>query len=252
MKFSWENFRIIQSFEGCCSAKFFMVFRQLGLVIMLFFSCIVVDRRGLELVQFRGSVGFFIQVQQQGGGGVGFQVDLYVVDVFGLCVYYEEVVIEVLFGFLFVGQEGFLEFRFFYFSGDYYFFFQVAVFQWRNRGIGREVFGIQILIDWVFSIGGLVVESMGGGGLLVFDFFFGIFKGFSETGEVRVEVGGRGDDFQEFGMDFRGEFGGQEGIVGVQFLGIVVGIELSYLDLVFFLRFIRQIFFNIIFVLRRQ
>lgn len=53
----------------------------------------------------------------------------------------------------------------------------------------------------------------GKGAVLVPDSLLGVPKGFSEAGKVRVEVGGRGDDFQEAGMDLCGEPGGQEGPV---------------------------------------
>ena len=39
------------------------------------------------------------------------------------------------------------------------------------------------------------------------DSLLGVPKGLSEAGEVRVEVGGRGDDFQEPRMDLRREPG---------------------------------------------
>lgn len=39
------------------------------------------------------------------------------------------------------------------------------------------------------------------------DSFLGVSKGLAEAGEVRVEVGGRGDDFQESRVDLRGEPG---------------------------------------------
>lgn len=55
---------------------------------------------------------------------------------------------------------------------------------------------------------------MGKGAVLVPDSLLGVPKGLSEAGEVRVEVGGRGDDFQEPGMDLRGEPGG----TGVQWV----------------------------------
>lgn len=49
------------------------------------------------------------------------------------------------------------------------------------------------------------------GRVLVPDSLLGVPKGLSEAGKVRVEVRGRGDDFQEPGMDLCGEPGGQEG-----------------------------------------
>lgn len=64
--------------------------------------------------------------------------------------------------------------------------------------------------------------------VLIPDSLLGVPKGLSEAGEVRVEVGGRGDDFQEPGMDLRGEpWGGQGRPVGMQPPGTAVGAALS-------------------------
>lgn len=69
--------------------------------------------------------------------------------------------------------------------------------------------------------------AYGDGLVLVPDSLLGVPKGLSEAGEVRVEVGGRGDDLQEPGMDLHGEPGGQEGPVDVQLPGTTAGAELS-------------------------
>ena len=57
------------------------------------------------------------------------------------------------------------------------------------------------------STGGQVAGGTGRGIGLVPDSLLGVPKGLSEAGEVRVEVGGRGDDFQEPRMDLRREPG---------------------------------------------
>lgn len=67
----------------------------------------------------------------------------------------------------------------------------------------------------------------GEGGMLVPDSLLGVPKGLSEAGEVRVEVGGRGDDLQEPRMDLRGKPGGKERRVGVQRPGTRVRAEPS-------------------------
>ena len=57
------------------------------------------------------------------------------------------------------------------------------------------------------STGGQAAGGRGRGVGLVPDSLLGVSKGLSEAGEVRVEVGRRGDDFQGPRMDLRREPG---------------------------------------------
>lgn len=64
----------------------------------------------------------------------------------------------------------------------------------------------------VLHSGGQVAEGGTWSGVVLLpDSLLGVPKGLSEAGEVRVEVGVRGDDLQEPGMDLRGEPGNGEG-----------------------------------------
>lgn len=88
--------------------------------------------------------------------------------------------------------------------------------------------GTQTPADWVLpSTGGLVAGDTGRGVVIVPDSLLGVPKGLSEAGEVRVEVGRRGDDLQEPGMDLCREPGGQEVLVGVEPPGKGAEAELS-------------------------
>ena len=60
---------------------------------------------------------------------------------------------------------------------------------------------------WFLSTGGQVAGGTGRGIGLVPDSLLGVPKGLSDAGKVRVEVGRRGDDFQEPRMDLRREPG---------------------------------------------